>query len=142
MAEKTRKSQLKIVGKPAASGLQPPRPLGQAGRSLWEWIIRDYELTDAGGMELLTLACECLDRAEALRAQIDSDGEIQYVKNVPKAHPAIRDEINCRKFIAASLSRLGLALEVPAQRPVGRPVIGGYGITETDWAVELGEQEE
>src|SRR6516162_3841357 len=98
-----RKPPLKIVGKPAPSGLQPPRSLGQAGRSLWDRITKDYELTDAGGMELLTLACQCLDRAEALRAQIDHDGEIQYVKNVPKAHPAIRDEINCRKFIAASL---------------------------------------
>jgi hypothetical protein len=112
---------------------------------LWDRITKDYELTDAGGMELLTLACQCLDRAEALRAQIDHDGEIQYVKNVPKAHPAIRDEINCRKFIAASLSRLGLALEVPGQRPVGRPLsapVGGIGITDTDWAAELGEKEE
>jgi hypothetical protein len=49
-------------------------------------------------------------------------------------HPAIRDEIDCRKFIAASLSRLGLALEVPDQRPVDRPSIGGYGITADDLA--------
>jgi hypothetical protein len=116
--------------------------LGQAGTNLWSRIVEQYDLSDAGGVELLTLACQCLERAEALRAQIDTDGEIQYVKNVPKAHPAIRDEINCRKFIAASLSRLGLAVEVPAQRPVGRPPIGGYGITETNWAAELGEKEE
>ena len=134
MAEKTRRSPLKIVRKPEPSGFQPPRSLGQAGINIWHRIIEQYDLRDAGGVELLTLACQALDRAEALRAQIDEDGEIQYVKNVPKAHPAIRDEINCRKFIAASLSRLGLALEVPAQRPVGRPGIGGYGITADDLA--------
>jgi hypothetical protein len=128
-----RKSPLKIVRKPESSGLQPPRTLGEPGRNLWERIVAHYDLTDAGGAELLLLACQSLDRAEALRTQIDTDGEIQYVKNVPKAHPAIRDEINCRKFIAATFSRLGLALEVPT-RPVGRPPIGGYGITDPDLA--------
>jgi hypothetical protein len=133
MAEKTQKSPLKIVRKLASSGLQPPRTLGEAGRNLWERIVAEYDLSDAGGAELLTLACQALDRAEALREQIDADGEVITIRGVPKAHPAIRDELNCRSFIAKSLSRLGLALEVPS-RPVGRPPQGGLGITDADIA--------
>jgi hypothetical protein len=100
---------------------------------LWERIVAEYDLSDAGGAELLTLACQSLDRAEALREIIDAEGEVITIRGVPKAHPAIRDELNCRSFIAKSLTRLGLALEVPS-RPVGRPTRGGVGITDADLA--------
>jgi hypothetical protein len=103
---------------------------------LWKRVSKEYEFNDAGGVELLTLACLSLDRAEALREQIDEDGEVVYIKGVPRSHPAIRDEINCRAFIARSLSRLGLAVEVSPIRnvKVGRPLSGGYGITDADIA--------
>jgi hypothetical protein len=38
--------------------------------------MRDYAIRDAGGIELLLLACEATDRAAALRSQIDRDGEL------------------------------------------------------------------
>jgi hypothetical protein len=109
---------------------------------LWTRIASKYDVTDAGGVELLTLACQSLDRAEGLRAQIDEDGEVLYIKGIPKAHPAVRDEINCRAFIARSLSRLGLAVEVSPIRNVGRPPIGGYGVTAEDLAAMREQDDE
>ena len=33
-------------------------------------------LSDTGGLEMLAQACQALDRAEALRSEIDRDGEV------------------------------------------------------------------
>jgi hypothetical protein len=58
--------------------------------------MREYVIDDVGGLELLTLACQALDRAEALRAAIDRDGAVIKVRGVPKSHPALRDELTWR----------------------------------------------
>ena len=51
------------------------------------FLVRKAELSNELGVhvvgELLALACQALDRAEALRAQIDHEGEIVKVKGVP-----------------------------------------------------------
>jgi hypothetical protein len=62
-----------------------------------------------------------------LAARIANDGEIIYLRNVPKAHPAIKDELALRAFVARTLQRLGLTGN--HVRPVGRPPSGGIGIT-------------
>jgi hypothetical protein len=41
----------------------PPRPLHQHGMALWSRVTRDYDISDAAGIELLCLACQALDRA-------------------------------------------------------------------------------
>jgi hypothetical protein len=46
---------------------------------------------------------------------------------VPKAHPALRDELALRAFITRTLQRLGLDVE-PVRAGVGRPG-GGVGWT-------------
>jgi hypothetical protein len=97
----------------------PPRPLGPHGTRLWDAVQRQYAITDVGGIELLTLACGALDRAEALRQCIDRDGEIISSRTGMRAHPGIRDELCNRSFVAKTLQRLGLDLEVV--KPVGRP---------------------
>ena len=73
MTERPPKQSLKLVSR---RGFDPPRPLGKHGMSLWCRITSAYNVADAGGVELLTLACQALDRAERLREQIDADGEI------------------------------------------------------------------
>jgi hypothetical protein len=65
--------RLKLIESTAGG---PPRPLGQHGMALWRSIQDEYEITDAAGVELLTLACQALDRAESCRKQIDEDGEL------------------------------------------------------------------
>ena len=88
--------------------------------SLWARINTEYSIEDAGGRELLTLACQQLDRAEALRQQIDAEGEVVQTRNGPKDHPALRHELAARAFVAKTLLRLGLNVE-PVRPQPGRP---------------------
>ena len=69
MAKKT----LKLVDPTdPASAVSSPRPLGKHGAALWQSILREYDISDAGGREMLCQACGALDRAEQLREQIDA----------------------------------------------------------------------
>jgi hypothetical protein len=122
------KNHLTIVGRPGAKVLQPPRKLGEAGASLWARIVEQYQIDDAGGIELLASACAALDRAESLRAQIDREGEVLKVKGGLRDHPALRHELANRSFVTKTLSRMGLNVEVPARSP-GRPSgMGNLGV--------------
>jgi hypothetical protein len=53
---------LKLATGPDATWPEPPRALDNHGRSLWDRIQREYAIVDAGGLELLLLACEGIDR--------------------------------------------------------------------------------
>jgi hypothetical protein len=78
-----RKPRLTVVNDPGATAVdpdatapEPPRKLGDHGRALWDRVTSEYDIADSGGAEMLTLACQSLDRAESLRIQIDADGEV------------------------------------------------------------------
>jgi hypothetical protein len=106
---------------PENDGPQPPRSLGVHGRALWNKVVSQYELNDAGGQEILCQACAALDRAESLAELIDHQGEVVKSKTgTIRSHPAIRDEIACRALVARMLDRLGINLE-PLRAGVGRP---------------------
>ena len=60
-----RKPPLTLVGS-GTTGPAPPRTLNPPGLALWGRIQAEYAIRDAGGVELLTLACEATDRASAL----------------------------------------------------------------------------
>jgi hypothetical protein len=68
MGRKSHKPPLHLVPPAPAIEHAPPRTLGQHGSSLWNRIMTEYDIADAGGRELLALACQQLDRAEALKA--------------------------------------------------------------------------
>jgi hypothetical protein len=122
------KSSPKTLARPEPKGLRPPRTLGQAGASLWSRISEEYDLSDAGGRELLCLICEALDRVERLRTQIDKEGEIVTdAKGHRRDHALLRHELAGRSFISKGLQKLGLALET-SQRGVGRPPGPGLGV--------------
>jgi hypothetical protein len=98
----------------------PPRPLGPAGLALWQAVQIEYNIQDRGGIEMLLVGCQALDRAERLRACIDADGEVIRLRNGSvRAHPAIRDEVACRAQVMRAIEKLGLNFE--ALKPVGRP---------------------
>jgi hypothetical protein len=99
--------------------LKPSRPLGKHGAALWKAITAEYGIEDAGGVELLTEACQALDRAEELAAAIKRDGPVIRYKGAIKDHPAIKHELAARAFVVRTLQRLGL--DVEALKPVGRP---------------------
>jgi len=106
---------------PASAAISPPRALGAHGIFLWNRVQTEYRIEDVAGIELLTQACQALDRAEALAAAIARDGEVIHTRTgVPKTHPAVKDELACRAFIVRTLERLGLNVE--AIKPtIGRP---------------------
>jgi hypothetical protein len=104
---------------PTSTGISPPRKLGKHGLSLWNAIMAEYEIEDRGGIEVLTQICQTADRVEELAKQISADGPVIRVRGIPRAHPALKDELQSRAFIVKSLERLGINLEA-VQRP-GRP---------------------
>jgi hypothetical protein len=70
--------------------------------------MSEYEIADSGGIEMLTSACQQLDRAESLREAIDQDGEILRSKAGLREHPGLRHELAARAFVVRTLARLGL----------------------------------
>jgi hypothetical protein len=104
------------------TGNKPIRKLGKPGTGLWRSVVDEYDISDAGGLEMLSLACQQLDRAEACRAAIDRDGEMIRGKNGMREHPLLRHELAARAFVTRTLQRLGLNVE--AIKPVGRPAHG------------------
>ena len=118
MAKSADEPPLTLVN-PAATGVSPPRKLGQHGLSLWNSVQTAYRIDDVGGIELLAQACAASDRVEALAERITTDGEVVQTRAGPKAHPALRDELAGRAFIVRTLERLGLNVE--AIKPIGRP---------------------
>jgi hypothetical protein len=108
-----------ILVEPGANAFPPPRKLGRHGLALWNRVQNDFGIQDVGGVELLCLACQGLDRAESLAAAINSDGETVRTRTGVKAHPALRDELAARAFVVRTLAKLGITSE--PVKPVGRP---------------------
>jgi hypothetical protein len=104
---------------PTSTALKPLRKLGVHGSALWNVIMAEYHLDDAGGLEILQQACECADRIGRLAERIEADGEIIETKSGMRAHPLLKDEVSNRAFLVRTLERLGLNLEVV--KPLGRP---------------------
>jgi hypothetical protein len=99
---------------------QPKRKLGKHGTILWNDLLTEYEIEDRAGLELLTQACQALDRAERLAEAIEDEGEIVHTaKGDVRVHPGIKLELGCRSFVAKTLQKLGLNWE--PVRSVGRP---------------------
>ena len=101
---------------------EPARPLGEAGGDLWERVIGEYAISDAGGLELLLLACEALDRVAELRSAVQTDGiVVRSATGMVRVHPAVKAEAVSMAFVGRTIARLGLDVE-PIGR-VGRPSV-------------------
>ncbi len=123
--------QLTVIGaSPQPNPLAPPSGLGEAGRKLWRAIHADFEITDAGGLEMLAQICAAADRVAEYAAVIERDGAVVHIKGGGlKDHPLLRHEVSLRSFIVRSLHRLGLDI-IPARHEIGRPA-GAYRGEET-----------
>jgi hypothetical protein len=88
-------------------------------------VNAEYQLEDAGGVELLTGACQALDRAESCREQLDATGEIIKAKTGLREHPLLKHELAAIAFVSRSIARLGLDVEAVRAGP-GRPPMKGY----------------
>jgi hypothetical protein len=117
----------KRSGKPALAlvgsetiGVQPPFTLGKAGRSLWDRIQSAYDVSDAGGIEMLAQICSTADLAERLQEEIENDGAVVRSRGSVRSHPAVKDLIAARSFVTRGLIKLGLNFE-PVRSSGGRP---------------------
>ncbi|WP_130578843.1 hypothetical protein [Bradyrhizobium sp. Leo170] len=117
---KNAKSPLHVVSNLDGTGPKPSRSLGEHGLSLWNRVTAEYDVSDVAGVELLTLAGQTLDRAEALAERIAADGEIVRTPTGIKCHPAVKEELACRAFVVRTLQKLGLNYE-PLRASPGRP---------------------
>lgn len=111
-----KKQKLTLLKSP---GPIPPRKLGKHGVALWESVMEEYRIDDAGGVAVLLLACEALDRAQACREQIDRDGVVLRTRVGSRDHPALKHELANRAFVVRTIHRLGL--DVEALKAIGRP---------------------
>lgn len=122
MTQKSRKNTaLRLVPNALQPGPIPPRPLGPDGMSLWTRITESYSFTDPGSLELLAQACQSLDRAEALAAEVVRSGVVITGRTGPRENPAVKGELAYRAFVVRTLSRLGLIYE-PVRQAGGQPL--------------------
>ena len=121
-----RKTSLKLVtgALPDHRPPEPPAHLGEDGLSLWRGIRREYNIDDPAGLELLRQAAECADRIASVRQQIDQQGELLIIKNVPRVNPLCSVERDQRAALVRCLRNLNLDLEPLRDRP-GRPAGSG-----------------
>jgi hypothetical protein len=125
MAKGADRPPLTLVN-PMSSTVAPPRELGPHGSNLWTGILAEFDIRDRAGLELLSQAAACLDRAESLAAQIEVDGVVIRGRNGMRSHPAIRDETQCRTACVRILEKLGVTQESLRPGP-GRPPHGWRG---------------
>jgi hypothetical protein len=106
---------------------RPPVHLGKPGRALWRAVQVDFGVDDAGGLALLTAACEARDRAEGAREQIAIDGMMfRDSKGNPRPHPLLAVERDARAATVSALKALQLDAEPLLAQP-GRPAGGSKG---------------
>jgi hypothetical protein len=98
-----RNPPLTLIG-PGSTAPPPPRTLGAPGLALWNRVQAEYHILDCGGIELLCLAAQALDRAESLSEAIAEDGQTIRTRTGVRAHPALRDELANRAFITRTLA--------------------------------------
>jgi hypothetical protein len=103
---------------------QPPAGLHESGRGLWKRILRDFEISDAHGLEALYQICVASDRANECAEAIARDGAVIRTKTGPRDHPALKHELQMRSFICRALARMGFDVITPRGEP-GRPSGGG-----------------
>jgi hypothetical protein len=141
MREKTGKHPLAIVDAPALTLPEPPRTLGEPGLTLWRSIQSEFRVVDVGGVQLLLQACLAADRAEALRARIDADGETIATQTGMRAQSLPQGragdaQLHLPGFAAARRRRRTNQASGPPARPemegtpwrrIGRPCSGPDG---------------
>ncbi len=123
---KTNQPKLSILKSPFSPKPKPPKHLSSASKRWFRSVVDEWEMSPTD-VKVLVLACQALDRAEAARQTLATEGEFyrDEIKDVIRAHPAVlvaRDMTT----LAARLIK-DLRLDMPAVRPVGRP--GGPGPT-------------
>jgi hypothetical protein len=112
MPKREDKPTLTVIDAGSPEVPAPPRKLGEHGTALWLKTQSEYQIEDAGGVELLLQACSALDLAETPARKVEEDGAIVYTRSgAPKTHPGIKDQIAARALCVRCLEKLGITSE-------------------------------
>jgi phage terminase small subunit len=99
---------------------EAPSSLSELGASLWRQILSERRLTSRAELTILEHACAAHARAESLRQQILTTGDLIETAQIGsfKANPLLVVELQARALCARLLDRL-----IPAEdkRAPGRP---------------------
>src|SRR5262249_42945563 len=86
---------------------EPPQPLGDVGRALWDRLLADRDLPSERERELLLNACVATDRAAALGVEIERDGAVvTSTTGHKREHPGVRAELHYRALATRCLALL------------------------------------
>jgi len=103
------------------SPLRPPRHLSKSSKRWWAKIIGTWQL-EPHHVELLSQAAGCLDRMEAARLVVATEGAIIRDRfNIPREHPAAKQERD-EKLLFAKLCR-EMNLDPEPSEPSRPPLI-------------------
>lgn len=97
-----------------------PAHLSEKMRKFYKNVCKDYEF-ELHHLELLQRACECFDRADQARDEIQKDGltTVDRYGSI-KPHPCVKietDQKNCARLL---LRELGLDLESSSEAGRGK----------------------
>lgn len=101
-----------LTALPAAAGPpEPSRPLGQAGRALWDrvWNAGATWLAELVDAEQILITCEQVDERAALRVQVLRDGDWRARAGLRALDAQVMDGLAVLGFNPVERSRLGVA---------------------------------
>ncbi len=98
-----------------------PKHLSKEAKSVWEKLMKEYDIADEAGLLILQTGLEAFGRMRDAQAVIDKEGLVVRDRwQQPKAHPLTTVERDSRAAMLAALKALNLDLEVLNEKP-GRP---------------------
>lgn len=101
--------------------LKAPAHLSKEAAGIWKKLSDEYDIQDAGGLEILRAGLEAFDRAQAARVLIEKVGLVIKDRfGAVKPNPLIACERDARSAYLQALKQLQLDLE-PLNANVGRP---------------------
>jgi len=83
-------------GSMVVDSMPTPPLLGEDGMKLWRRITNEYDVSDAGGFEMLKQACEAADDLARYGVIIARDGPMIETKLGPKEHPMVKHQTSAR----------------------------------------------
>jgi P27 family predicted phage terminase small subunit len=98
-----------------------PKNLSQAAKKLWQKIQGEYQITDSGGLSILTTTLEAWDRMKQCEQTLENEGLTVIDRfGQQKTHPLCTVERDSRSQFLQGLKALNLDLE-PLRDGPGRP---------------------
>lgn len=87
--------------------------LSAAAKKWRDSLVKEYQITDKGGLAVLEIGAQAFDRLQECRAEIEADGcTVRDKFNQIKPHPLLSCERDSRAQVMQALKILNLNFEV------------------------------